>query len=492
MNQRIREAMVQSGRSTVDITSTVEDMFGKIPAACKAVAGPEPTPDAPDATPTPTRTRTPTPRTIVGTPTPTRTPTKTSSLPTRTPTKAPTLPTRTPTKAPTLATRTPTKTPSLPTRTPTKAPTRRPARPRKYRVRRPPRLLRSRSSRIRHGSRGGRRPVLPPGTSPIPQAISLEADGLGGDPCRDIFLASQKTGANRTWTLAPSHQELERVRGSAPGNQGGPAGAGLRDASSRYRSHHPPEPSRLFISLGLFVDPGCRGHRIVVAIAPRGLRDLLVCRRAADQSTKREWPATGAASAVGASTTAQVASCDYYASPTGTGNGLSASSPFKVSSFWPVASAGKTLCLLDGTYTGDEHDPSAPEAQRRLGTPDYHSRPQRREGLDHRAGRASPRPARVQRLVRHRGNQRLLFQRLRGGTQHSNHNVVRRVAAWDAADNNTNIFGVHYAATYNLFEDVAGWGTARKIFSRSQGGDYTDDPAGVGTLGTLHRQSARR
>ncbi len=54
----------------------------------------------------------------------------------------------------------------------------------------------------------------------------------------------------------------------------------------------------------------------------------------------------------------------------------------------------------------------------------------------------------------------------------SNNNVVRRVAAWDAADNNTSIFGVHYGS-YNLFEDVAGWGTARKIFSMSQGGDYT-------------------
>ncbi len=55
--------------------------------------------------------------------------------------------------------------------------------------------------------------------------------------------------------------------------------------------------------------------------------------------------------------------------------------------------------------------------------------------------------------------------------EHSNHNVIRRVAAWDAADGNTNIFGVHYGS-YNLLEDVAGWGTARKIFSGSQGGDY--------------------
>jgi hypothetical protein len=55
---------------------------------------------------------------------------------------------------------------------------------------------------------------------------------------------------------------------------------------------------------------------------------------------------------------------------------------------------------------------------------------------------------------------------------HSNNNLVRRVTGWDAADNNEDIFGVHHGS-YNLFEDVAGWGTARKIFSASQGGDYT-------------------
>jgi hypothetical protein len=46
------------------------------------------------------------------------------------------------------------------------------------------------------------------------------------------------------------------------------------------------------------------------------------------------------------------------------------------------------------------------------------------------------------------------------------------VAAWDAADGNYEIFGAH-GASYNLFEDVAGWGTARKIFQMSQGGNYT-------------------
>ena len=46
-------------------------------------------------------------------------------------------------------------------------------------------------------------------------------------------------------------------------------------------------------------------------------------------------------------------SCNYYASPNGTGNGRSPSTPFQISKFWSVATPGKTLCLLNGTYTDD-------------------------------------------------------------------------------------------------------------------------------------------
>jgi hypothetical protein len=172
--------------------------------------------------------------------------------------------------------------------------------------------------------------------------------------------------------------------------------------------------------------------------------------------------------------TAKATSCDYYASPTGTGNGLSATSPFRISSFWPVASAGKTLCLLDGTYTGDARSMILP--------------PQRLNG-------ASGLPITVRALndgkvlINGQGGQlpvQLYYNDwfvieginacCSGGAvvalSHSNNNVVRRVAAWDAADKNATIFGAHLAS-YNLFEDVAGWGTARKIFAMSQGGDYT-------------------
>jgi hypothetical protein len=54
----------------------------------------------------------------------------------------------------------------------------------------------------------------------------------------------------------------------------------------------------------------------------------------------------------------------------------------------------------------------------------------------------------------------------------SNNNIVRRVVAWDAADANQAIFGIHNG-NFNLLEDVAGFGIARKTFSSSQQGNYT-------------------
>ena len=59
MNQRIKDALVQSGRASVDITAAVQGMFGTIPAAClaggsMAPASPTATPKPPSPTPTPT------------------------------------------------------------------------------------------------------------------------------------------------------------------------------------------------------------------------------------------------------------------------------------------------------------------------------------------------------------------------------------------------------------------------------------------------------
>ncbi len=48
----------------------------------------------------------------------------------------------------------------------------------------------------------------------------------------------------------------------------------------------------------------------------------------------------------------QTFAATYYASPAGGGNGSSSSSPFRINQFWPVASPGDTLLLLDGVYKG--------------------------------------------------------------------------------------------------------------------------------------------
>jgi hypothetical protein len=53
----------------------------------------------------------------------------------------------------------------------------------------------------------------------------------------------------------------------------------------------------------------------------------------------------------------------------------------------------------------------------------------------------------------------------------SEHNVVRRVAAWDAYDGNNAIVSTG-GSEYTLFEDVAAWGIGRKVFNASQGGNY--------------------
>ncbi|MGE5278306.1 MAG: hypothetical protein ACM3SU_15015 [Acidobacteriota bacterium] len=46
MNDRIKEAMVQAGREPVDVTKTIESLFGPIPAACRSDAAPSPVPSA--------------------------------------------------------------------------------------------------------------------------------------------------------------------------------------------------------------------------------------------------------------------------------------------------------------------------------------------------------------------------------------------------------------------------------------------------------------
>ncbi|MBK8173034.1 MAG: hypothetical protein IPK60_22250 [Sandaracinaceae bacterium] len=169
---------------------------------------------------------------------------------------------------------------------------------------------------------------------------------------------------------------------------------------------------------------------------------------------------------------------NYYASPEGGGSGVSESSPFRVADFFAVANAGDTLLLLDGHYMGDDAMIAPPEnlsgsdgqpiTIRALndGRVDIDGEGARHpislEGVDwwvvegvnaHSAGGAGINHTVV-------------------SVSHSSHCALRRIVAWDATDGNSNIFGVHNG-DYNLVEDCAGFGIARKIFSNSQGGNHT-------------------
>ena len=167
------------------------------------------------------------------------------------------------------------------------------------------------------------------------------------------------------------------------------------------------------------------------------------------------------------------AACTHYASPTGTGNGSSSSQPFKIASFWPVAKAGTTLCLLDGQYTGSTSMINPP--QNLAGTA---SAPITIKALND--GKVTIDGTGATIPVRLYYNNYFVIEGINARNSsasvvdlsRSSNNIIRRVAAWDAADNNTNIFGIHNG-TNNLLEDVAGWGVARKIISTSQGGNAT-------------------
>ena len=161
--------------------------------------------------------------------------------------------------------------------------------------------------------------------------------------------------------------------------------------------------------------------------------------------------------------------CDYYASPTGMGNGLSSSAPFRISTFWSVVAPGKTLCLLDGTYTGVDSmiDPpdnlsgtaNAPITVRALND-----------------GKVSINGKGVIQPIRLYYNNHFILEGFNSydSSSHvvqvhkSNSNILRRIVAWNAnKDGNFKVFEVSYSHN-NLLEDVAGFGTARKTFEPYQ------------------------
>jgi hypothetical protein len=159
--------------------------------------------------------------------------------------------------------------------------------------------------------------------------------------------------------------------------------------------------------------------------------------------------------------------CDYYAAPGGTGNGASVSSPFRIADFWEVAAPGKTLCLLDGIYRGADSMIS-PDAPSLSGTS---TSPITVRALNDGAVTIDGEFARIP--VRLSGNSWWVIEGInaKNGTtavvaavSGANDNIFRRIVGWDTdITTNSMIFVVNFSSR-NVFEDVAGFGTARKIF----------------------------
>lgn len=172
--------------------------------------------------------------------------------------------------------------------------------------------------------------------------------------------------------------------------------------------------------------------------------------------------------------------CTHYASVDGGGDGSSEGSPFAVADFWPVAQAGDTLCLLDGAYRGADAMIAPPFAWDGQSCTSLYGGTQSapitiaalHDGAVELDGEGERVPIRlgcaawvvVAGVDAHSSSSSVV------SISRSQDVLVRRVVAWDANDENTDVFGVHYGAR-NVLEDVAGFGVARKTMSCSQGGD---------------------
>ena len=161
--------------------------------------------------------------------------------------------------------------------------------------------------------------------------------------------------------------------------------------------------------------------------------------------------------------------CTHYASPDGDGDGATEATPFLIADFWPGAAAGDVLCLLNGTYTGSASTIAPPATL--SGTASAPITVQAmHEGEVLLDGQYTYLPIDIDGSFYHiRGLNACRSRRsvyMIGGDDVS----FFRCTGWDAADGNYNIFSTH-GCLRTLFEDCAGWGVCRKVFSCSQHGD---------------------
>ena len=176
-------------------------------------------------------------------------------------------------------------------------------------------------------------------------------------------------------------------------------------------------------------------------------------------------------------------SCNYYASPSGGGNGLSRSSPFQISDFWSQASPGTMLCLVEGIYTGEDSMIDASGATGGQSVQGTSGSPITIKALSEGKTLIDGEGVRTPILIRN--NDWFVVQGVNARNGNNNPNdsgsvvqinsdnvIVRRVVAWDAGDTNEAIVGVHGSQDV-LLEDVAAFGIGRKVFESSQEGNGT-------------------
>jgi len=158
--------------------------------------------------------------------------------------------------------------------------------------------------------------------------------------------------------------------------------------------------------------------------------------------------------------------CDYYASPNGTGNGLSPSTPFQISKFWSYATPGKTLCLLDGTYTGGNSMIRPPSTFAGTAGQPITIRAMNDGAVLIDGGSSRP--------VSLRGAYGILEGvNIHGGDNITlslggQHWIVRRVVAWNTLGQGVDHI-IDVAGTHGLLEDCAAFGKARKILAAGAG-----------------------
>ena len=171
--------------------------------------------------------------------------------------------------------------------------------------------------------------------------------------------------------------------------------------------------------------------------------------------------------------TDSVATADFFASPTGSGNCLSARTPCLIATAMALLSPGKILTLADGVYTGSGSMISPPAGLKGNSLAPITIRATN-DGQVLIDGQNTRQPIGLL-----NDNDWFVIEGINARNSNndgveigrgSDNNIIRRVVSWDASlSGNHSCMSIH-GGVNNLFEDVAAFGTCRKVFSFSQSG----------------------